>query len=97
MVAIWKYGQASGENMYKMSHTQEEDPTQQYLHSPSASMLVSKLLMGDTARQKARIFQLDGIGAFLQTSMESRVFIIIPNMYGAPSPSSYIAVERKFY
>jgi hypothetical protein len=37
-----------------------EDP-----HSPAASMRKFRLLMTDAARHKARIFQLDVIGAFL--------------------------------
>jgi hypothetical protein len=38
-----------------------EDP-----HSPAASMRMSKLPVTDSARQKARIFQIDVSGAFPQ-------------------------------
>jgi hypothetical protein len=60
----------------------EKDPTMKDPHSPAESMIMSKLLMTDTARHKARTFQLDVIAVFLQARMRSRVFITLPKVYG---------------
>jgi hypothetical protein len=42
--------------------------------------------MTDAARNKARIFQLDVIGTFLQARMRSRVLITLPKFYGEVFP-----------
>ena len=64
----------------------KKDPTMEDPHSPAASMRMSKLLMAEAARHKARVFQLDVIGAFLQARMRSRVFITLPRVYGEIFP-----------
>ena len=64
----------------------KKDPTMEDPHSPAASMRMSKLVMAEAARHKARVFQLDVIGAFLQARMRSRVFITLPRVYGEIFP-----------
>jgi hypothetical protein len=49
------------------------DLTMEDSHSPSASMRIYKVLMANTVRNGAIIFQLDVIGDFLQATMRSRV------------------------
>jgi hypothetical protein len=39
------------------------------------------LFTTDAARNKARIFELDLIGAFIQSRMRSRIFITWPKIY----------------
>jgi len=41
-----------------------------------------KMFLADAARHKARVRQLDFIGAFLQAKVRSRVFIRMPASYG---------------
>jgi chromatin segregation and condensation protein Rec8/ScpA/Scc1 (kleisin family) len=60
----------------------KKNPTMEDPPSPSTSMIMSKLLLSESARHKAIIFQLDVIGAFLQAILRSsRVFITLPKVY----------------
>ena len=43
--------------------------------SPTASMSTLKYFLADTAKNKARVHQLDFIGAFLQAKAKNRVFV----------------------
>ena len=50
--------------------------------SPTASFRAMKMFLADASRHKARVRQLDFIGAFLQAKVRSRVFIRMPASYG---------------
>ena len=43
--------------------------------SPTASMSTLTYFLADAAKQKARVHQLDFIGAFLQSKVKNRVFV----------------------
>ena len=43
--------------------------------SPTASMRTLKYFLADEAKHKARVHQLDFIGAFLQVKVKNRVFV----------------------
>ena len=43
--------------------------------SPKASMMTLKYFLADAAKHKARVHQLDFIGAFLQAKVQNRVFV----------------------
>ena len=43
--------------------------------SPTASMRTLKYFLADAAKHKARVHQLDFIGAFLQAKVKNRVFV----------------------
>ena len=47
--------------------------------SPTASMRTLKYFLSDTAKHKARVHQLDFIGAFLQSKVKNRVFCQVGN------------------
>jgi hypothetical protein len=64
----------------------KKDPTMEDTYSSDASMRMSKLLMVEAARHKARIFQLDVVGALLQARMRSIVFTTLSNIYGEVLP-----------
>ena len=49
--------------------------------SPTASMRTLKYFLADAAKHKARVHQLDFIGAFLQTKVKNRVFIKLDMRY----------------
>ena len=46
-----------------------------YNWSPTASMRTSKYFLADAAKHKARVHQLDLIGAFLKSKVKNRVFV----------------------
>jgi hypothetical protein len=54
--------------------------------SPTASFQALKMFLAHASRIKARVKQLDFIGAFLQAKTRSRVFISIPQIYGILFP-----------
>ena len=43
--------------------------------SPTASMRTLKYFLADAAKHKARVHQLDFIGAFLQANVKNRVLL----------------------
>ena len=43
--------------------------------SPTASMRTLKYFLADAAKHKARVHQIDFIGAFLQAKVKNRVFV----------------------
>ena len=45
-----------------------------YTWSPTSSMRTLKYFLADAAKHKARVHQLDFIGAFLQAKVKNRVF-----------------------
>ena len=49
--------------------------------SPIASMITLKYFLADTAKHKARVHQLDFIGAFLQAKVKNRVFVKLDMRY----------------
>jgi hypothetical protein len=49
--------------------------------SPTAFFRTMKMFLADASRHKARVRQLDFIGAFLQAKVHSRVFICMPASY----------------
>ena len=49
--------------------------------SPTESMRTLKYFLADAAKHKARVHQLDFIGAFLQAKVKNRVFVKLDNRY----------------
>ena len=49
--------------------------------SPTASMRTLKYFLADAAKHKARVHQLDFIGAFLQVKVKNRVFVKLDTRY----------------
>ena len=49
--------------------------------SPTASMRTLKYFLADAAKHKARVSQLDFIGAFLQAKVNNRVFVKLDIRY----------------
>ena len=49
--------------------------------SPTASMRTLKYFLADVAKHKARVHQLDFIGAFLQAKVKNRVFVKLDIRY----------------
>ena len=49
--------------------------------SPTESMRTLKYFLADTAKHKARVHQLDFIGALLQAKVKNRVFVILNMRY----------------
>ena len=49
--------------------------------SPTASMSTLKYFLADAAKHKARVHQLDFIGAFLQAKVKNRVFVKLDMRY----------------
>jgi hypothetical protein len=54
--------------------------------SPRASFRSLKMFLGHASRLKARVKQLDFVGAFLQTKMRTRMFVTIPKVFGILFP-----------
>jgi hypothetical protein len=54
--------------------------------SPTASFRALKMFLAHASRTKARVKQLDFVGAFLQAKTRSRVFVSIPAIYGVLFP-----------
>ena len=54
--------------------------------SPTASMRTLKHFLADTAKHRARVHQLDFIGAFLQANVKNRVFVKLDMRYVAYFP-----------
>ena len=49
--------------------------------SPTASMRTLKYILADAAKHKARVHQLDFIGAFLQAKVKNRAFVKLDMRY----------------
>ena len=49
--------------------------------SPTSSMRTLKYFLADTAKHKARVHQLDSIGAFLKAKVKNRVFVKLDMRY----------------
>jgi hypothetical protein len=62
--------------------------------SPTASFRSLKMFLAHASRIKARVKQLDFVGAFLQAKMRTRMFVTIPKIYGIlfPEYSGYCGV-----
>jgi hypothetical protein len=54
--------------------------------SPTASFCSLKMFLAHTSKTKARVKQLDFVGAFLQAKMRTRMFVTIPQIYGILFP-----------
>jgi hypothetical protein len=54
--------------------------------SPTASFQSLKMFLGHASQLKARVKQLDFVGAFLQAKMRTRMFVIIPKIFGILFP-----------
>ena len=65
--------------------------------SPTASMRTLMYFLADAAKYRARVHQLDFIGAFLQAKVKSRVFVILNIRHAAyfPKYSQYIGRALK--
>ena len=65
--------------------------------SPTASMRTLNYFLADAAKNKARVHQLDFIGAFLQAQVKNRVFVILNIIYAAyfPEYSKYFGRALK--
>ena len=65
--------------------------------SPTAYMITLKYFLADAAKHKARVHQLDFIGAFLKAKVKNRVFVILNMRYGAyfPEYSQYFGRALK--
>ena len=65
--------------------------------SPTASMRTLKYFLADAAKHKARVHQLDFIGAFLQANVKDRVFVKWDMRYAAyfPEYSQYFGRALK--
>ena len=64
---------------------------------PTASMRNLKYLLSDAAKHKARVHQLDFIGAFLQANVKNRVFVKFDMRYATyfPEYSQYFGRALK--
>ena len=62
--------------------------------SPTASMRTLKYFLEDAAKHKARVHQLDFIGAFLQANVKNRVFVKLDMRYAAYFPEYSQYFER---
>ena len=62
--------------------------------SPTASMRTLKYFLADAAKHKARVHQLDFIGAFLQAKFKNRVFVKLDMRYADYFPE-YCAYSGK--
>ena len=65
--------------------------------SPTASMRTLKYFLADAAKHKARVHQLDFIGAFLQANVKNRVFVKLDMRYAAyfPEYTEYFGIALK--
>jgi hypothetical protein len=54
--------------------------------SPTASFRSLKMFLAHASRLKTRVKQLDFVGAFLQAKMRTRMFVIIPKIFGILFP-----------
>ena len=54
--------------------------------SPTVSMITLKYFLVDAAKHKARVHQLDFIGAFLQSKLNNRVFVKLDMRYAEYFP-----------
>ena len=61
-------------------------PDMEDSHSPAAAFRMLKLFLAHAASKKARVYQGDVIGAFLQAKMRSRVFVKLHKIYGELLP-----------
>ena len=66
--------------------------------SPIASMRTLKYFLADAEKHKARVHQLDFIGAFLQANVKNRVFVKLDMKYAAyfPEYSQYFGRALNF-
>ena len=66
--------------------------------SPTASMRTLKNFLADAAKHKARVHQLDFIGAFLQANVKNRAFVKLDMRYAAyfPEYTQYFGRALKF-
>ena len=64
---------------------------------PTVSMRTLKYFLADASKHKARVHQLDFIGAFLQAKVKNRVFVILNMRYAAyfPGYSQYFGRALK--
>ena len=65
--------------------------------SPTASMRTFKYFLADASKHKARVHQLDFIGALLQANVKNRVFVKLDMRYAAyfPEYSQYFGISLK--
>ena len=54
--------------------------------STTVSMITLKYFLADAEKHKARVHQLDFIGAFLQANVKNRVFVKLDMRYAAYFP-----------
>ena len=65
--------------------------------SPIASTRTLKYFLADTAKYKARVHQIDFIGAFLQDKVNNRVFVKLDMRYADyfPEYAQYFGIALK--
>ena len=49
--------------------------------SPTSYMITMKLFLEDAVKHKARVYQLDFIGAFFHVIVKNRVFVKLDSIY----------------
>ena len=66
--------------------------------SPTSSMRTLKYFLEDAEKYKARVHQLDFIGAFLQAKVKNRVFVKLDMRYADyfPKYAQYLGRDLKF-
>ena len=63
--------------------------------SPTASMRTLNYLLADAAKHKARVHQIDFIGAFMQAKVKNKVFVKLDMRYADYSPE-YAQYGKRF-
>ena len=67
-----------------------------YTWSPTESMRTLKYFLADAEKHKARVHQLDFIGAFLQAKFKNRVFVKLDMRYADYFPEYAQYFRRSF-
>ena len=62
--------------------------------SPIASKRTFRYLLADTINNKARVHQLDFIGAFLQAKFKNRVFVKVDSIYAGIFHNILVTLEN---
>ena len=67
--------------------------------SPTASMRTLKYFLADADKQKARVYQLDSIGAFLKAKVKNRVFLKLDIRYTDyfPEYANYFGISVRLF
>ena len=68
-----------------------------YTWSPKASVRTLKYLLSDAVKHKARVYQIDFIGALLQAKVKNMVFMKLDRRYAEyfPEYSNYFGIALR--